>query len=192
MEPTDALFSIAEVSIAIVGFAGIVAALRPTPRDGEQAEMNRWRLEVMVETGVGAVVFALVPVLLIALDLPRETIWSVSGVASAAGMCFFLFHALRSQQRLFGAYIPAGSGVTDGAIISLTAASVICAVLNALGITLERQFAGHLVTEFCWLAVALLAFFRILLAGRRRSARADAPAEGAAPAAATGDGEPGG
>jgi hypothetical protein len=144
----------------------------------------------MVETGVGAVVFALVPVLLIALDLPSETIWSVSGVASAAGMCFFLFHALRSQQRLFGAYIPPGSGVTDGAIISLTAASVICAVLNGLGITLEREFAGHLVTEFCWLAVALLAFFRILLAGRRRSPAATATAADAASAVGGTDGPP--
>ena len=168
MEPSDALFSIAEVSIAIVGFAGIVAALRPTPIDPRHAEMNRWRLEVMVETGVGAVVFSLVPILLIALELPGKTTWSVSGISSACAMGVFLFHALRSQRRLFGAYIPPGSGITDGAIISLTAAAGIFALLNALDITLEREFAGHLLTVFCWLAVALLAFFRILLAGGPR------------------------
>ena len=50
----------------------------------------------------------------------------------------------------------------------LVGLSALAALCDVTGFLEGHEFAGHLITEFCWLAVALFALFRILLAGGSR------------------------
>jgi len=57
--PTDVLLTIAEIAIAVLGFAAIVTALRRRSGDGDL--ISWFRLRVMIESSLAALAFSFLP-----------------------------------------------------------------------------------------------------------------------------------
>ncbi len=74
MEGTDALGMIAEIGIAVAGFAGVVATLRAPGG----------RIGALLATSAEAVLLALLPFALHFAGLTSATIWALSSTAMAA------------------------------------------------------------------------------------------------------------
>jgi hypothetical protein len=96
VEGADALGLIAEVGIAIVGFAGIVAALRaPGGKIGGYAAL---RIGVLLGISATAVLGALVPFALHLADLATSAMWALSSATVAAGILATCFSAFLLQR----------------------------------------------------------------------------------------------
>lgn len=61
MEGSEYLFTVAEVSVAVVGFAAIVIAL---VRRSKRAQVLEWLTRQLIERGLSALFFSLLPILL--------------------------------------------------------------------------------------------------------------------------------
>ena len=72
----DTLQTIAELSIALAGFTGIVAALGRRAQ-GEWEPHERARLESLLWAAVGGVVFSMAPSVVASSGLSEATIWRV-------------------------------------------------------------------------------------------------------------------
>ena len=94
MEGADALGLIAEVGIAIAGFAGVIAALRaPGGRMGPYAA---FRIGILLGQSTAVVLFALLPFALHHAGLTGGTVWTLSS-AGMAGLVSLGFFVIRME-----------------------------------------------------------------------------------------------
>jgi len=85
----DSLQTIAEISIGLAGFSGLVVALRKDP--GPLDDIQKYRLRILFSLSFGAMFLALLPDTLVNFGVPDERVWFVS---SAAIFTYsFLFNA---------------------------------------------------------------------------------------------------
>ena len=103
MEAQSTLEVVAEISIAFMGFAGIVGALggrRLTP-ERPHVWVPFW---VIIEVGLGTLLVALLPMLLHHLGLPDRLVWaSSSAFVAILVICHALFMGLRLAETTPGA-----------------------------------------------------------------------------------------
>ena len=91
MQGSDILTVIAEISVALAGFSGIVVALRHRALESWPAhEFSRFRN--MLELAAYSIFFALFPFLPYHLGASSEVIWSLSSFALAAGLSAWSLH----------------------------------------------------------------------------------------------------
>lgn len=170
MNPSETLLTIAEISIAVIGFAGIVSALRPRSSPHADA-MHRLRMRIMIETSAYVVVFAFFPLLLAGLDLPKDVVWGVGSALLAATAPIQVSSIYVRQRSLFGSALLRETLLFDASTIGL-AVLVECALIaNATGLFFEPRFAGYLVGVLfpLWAAVAM--FIRAILASEGLTTR---------------------
>lgn len=170
MNPSETLLTIAEISIAVIGFAGIVSALRPRSSPHADA-MHRLRMRIMIETSAYVVVFAFFPLLLAGLDLPKDVVWGAGSALLAATAPIQVSSIYVRQRSLFGSALLRETLLFDASTIGL-AVLVECALIaNATGLFFEPRFAGYLVGVLfpLWAAVAM--FIRAILASEGLTTR---------------------
>jgi hypothetical protein len=170
VNPSETLLTIAEISIAVIGFAGIVSALRPRSSPHADA-MHRLRMRIMIETSAYVVVFAFFPLLLAGLDLPKDVVWGVGSALLAATAPIQVSSIYVRQRSLFGSALLRETLLFDASTIGL-AVLVECALIaNATGLFFEPRFAGYLVGVLfpLWAAVAM--FIRAILASEGLTTR---------------------
>jgi hypothetical protein len=73
----ETLIGIAEVSIGLAGFSGVVAALQA---QGHWNPWDRLRTGSLLAVALGALVLSLLPVVLDSLGMPGERVWRLSSV----------------------------------------------------------------------------------------------------------------
>ncbi len=69
----DFLQTIAEISIGLAGFSGLIVALRKTP--GPLTDVQKYRLKILFAMTFGAMFMSLVPYLLLSFQVPEDRIW---------------------------------------------------------------------------------------------------------------------
>ena len=69
----DFLQTIAEISIGLAGFSGLIVALRKTP--GPLTDVQKFRLKVLFANAFGAMFLSLLPNLLSSFGVPEDRIW---------------------------------------------------------------------------------------------------------------------
>lgn len=96
----DSLQTIAEISIGLAGFSGLVVALRKDP--GPFDDIQKYRLRILFSLSFGAMFLALLPDTLVNFGVPDERVWFASSAAIFA--CSFLFMAwwIMSSRRIAG------------------------------------------------------------------------------------------
>ena len=77
MNPNDLLATLAEISVAFVGFASIVAVIHSV-RSDSWLPGDRILFRALIETGLGSVVLSLVPIAVSIVGMSTPTIWVVS------------------------------------------------------------------------------------------------------------------
>jgi hypothetical protein len=88
VEGSEYLYTIAEVSVAFVGFAAIVISVRH--RSGGLSEAERWHVTLLIERGLAALAFSLLPMLLHHFGVPVRSVLSLSSGLLAGYLCIAL------------------------------------------------------------------------------------------------------
>ena len=164
MDPRETLLTIAEISIAVIGFAGIVSALRP--RSSVLADaMHRLRMRIMLETAAYVLVIAFFPLLLSGFDLLSLTgVWAVGSGLLAITAPIQVASIYVRQRSIFGSALLRETILFDASTIALALAVEGVLIANALGLLFQPHFAGYLIGVLfpLWAAVAM--FIRAILA----------------------------
>jgi hypothetical protein len=136
LEPEQALQTIAEVGVALAGFASLVAVFR---RRGEAWPPRALAgLRFMIELSLCAVLFAILPFCLVALGLGQAGTWAVACISLATAYSVLLYlNFVRSRDisaQGIGHRQPlqASTGLVCGALIA------ILLVLSALDVVIPR------------------------------------------------------
>lgn len=94
MNPDDLLIVLAEISIAFVGFASIVAVLQAN-RDHPWSRQDRFVFRAMVESGIVSFFTCVFPHAIGSFDVREATIWS-----GASSICLLLVIASTTRRLL--------------------------------------------------------------------------------------------
>jgi len=160
--PNEALLTIAEIAIAIIGFAGIVSALRP--RSSPSADtMNRLRLRLMVEASSSVMVFAFLPFILTGL-VDGETVWSLGSGVLAVASPLLVGSIYVRQRRLFGTSLIRETILFDSSVVVMAVLVEIVLIANCLNVFFESHFAAYLLGVLFPLGVAVAMFIRAIFA----------------------------
>ena len=84
-QPEDLLLTIAEVSIAYVGFASIVAVLSSSRPGGWEAE-DRITFRAMIEVGFSVILLSFIPHTIALAGVPAEMVWPTASAIAVALM----------------------------------------------------------------------------------------------------------
>ncbi len=162
MSPYESLLTIAEIAIAVIGFAGIVSALRPRT-SGSADAMHRLRVRLMIEGSASVMAFAFLPFVLSGLFSNSQT-WAISSGVLAVTSPIHIGSVYVRQRRIFGSALLRETLLFDTfTIISAVVVEAIL-VLNCLGVLFEPQFSAYLVGVLGPLGVAVAMFVRAISA----------------------------
>jgi hypothetical protein len=159
LEPTEFLSLVAEISVAIAGFSGIVIALGGR-RSAEWGELDRALFAMLLRASFLALGSAGFVFILLSAGLSEATTWVLGSTAWAVG--YVAMAAL--------GFTTVGRALSKGPSIHMTALTA------GFAVTIGFQAANALVIRafwpiqvaLCWnIGVALYSFARLLRAGYR-------------------------
>lgn len=155
---SETLYTVAEVGIAITGFAGIVAAIghrSDTVRSADAAA----NLRNLVGASLGTVLFSFVPVWLNAAINSPDAVWQVSngayGVYRLSYLAFIIVSIRRGGKPIF-------EHTHQVVTLPLGIALGISHLIAAMGLLREFHYFIYLTGLFWGLGIGLLNFSRLL------------------------------
>lgn len=129
MTPQDALFSIAEISIGLAGFSGLVAAFVQHAGQTWRAD-QKTRIVLLIVLSFGMIVSALAPYALSGVSTSSALVWGVPMVAfSVLCLGLLVYWVVVSRRRAFKLLFP----VISVPILSVATALQVLALLSGLG-----------------------------------------------------------
>jgi hypothetical protein len=163
MQGEAVLETIAEVSVALAGFTGVVAAFGQ--RGGERWSVtNVFRFTAMLGASFSALFYALFPFLLHHLGFSEITIWRLGSAAVALELVLLVGGRLSpSLRKHFHEVMNEASRALAVFVLALVTVVTVTQVLNAVGNFPERSFGAYLVGIAYFLFIASLMFVRLVL-----------------------------
>lgn len=166
MDATEALSTVAQLALGLVGFTGVVIAL-----DREPAKVSRvdaYRLNVLIFSSSAAMFLALIPLGLEFLNLKEVDIWKLSNLLHAIfafGFSFWFVPASRSIRQIAPEIfnLPVWWFFFTGYLFN-----GVLQVLAAIGLLHEQVVGIYLIGLFWLLFISLLQFRRMLLIHQRK------------------------
>ena len=156
MESSEYLYTVAEVAVALVGFAGIVIALRH--RQSGLSGRDRSLVTDMVERGLAALFFALLPLLLVFLGLGSASVWPYcSGLLAA----YITVAGVRSIRARFVARAPVRPAIFYGRF-GASGVVILVQLANAFDVVLTSGVGWYLL-GVTWLLVLSAFVFTLVL-----------------------------
>ncbi len=159
MEPSDALLTISELSIAIVGFAGIVTVLQPA--ETRHLEQNRFRLRLMMELALASLVFSLLPLALLYGQGSNELSWSIASAVLAIAVPAYIIYQRARQRRITGPE-PVPSAGFRGFVQVGSGFVTLVQLLNTVGVVFHRSFTAYFIGLAWLLVLSAILFVRII------------------------------
>jgi hypothetical protein len=151
-ESQDVLLSLAQISTALLGFAGVVVAFQS--RRDVRAKPNLERFSMMVAFALAALLFSLLPVILSYARVPQSAVWRSSSIALIGFLVFPTVGSVYNLVRRRQAFSPIISSVIGAG----SAVSGALQLVNAVGAEAAMSFAAYLV-GVVWLLCASVVFF---------------------------------
>ena len=160
MEGEAILQTTAEVSVALAGFTGVVAAFGQ--RRGQWTPTDTLRFRAMLTTSLAALVFSILPFAVHHMGAGLAATWTTSSALLASIMVIMLLvntHWVRQLEALTDSSF---SMPVSFLAYSLVTAAIVCLLLNALGIGFDRTFGPYFLALCCVLLNCALMFIRLL------------------------------
>jgi hypothetical protein len=158
MENTDVLIGLAEVSVAIVGFSGVIQIFRPNPHEWAA---RRSAISANIKLAAGALIFAVLPLPFVESGLPSEFTWAICslffGLTSAAIFGWHIFDLRRRMVTGDYYYIPA---TVPFSLVMLIVTVIL--LLNAFGVFFERSYTPYLSCLSVWVVGSAVSFGRMI------------------------------
>ena len=154
----DTLQTIAEISVALAGFAALAGAIGDRQdRDGTRLSFQRLRFVVLV--GVLLLVLALLPLVIADYGLSPTSVWRAS---SAAAFVLNLVAGYATYRGFASAGLPIGDWFAYVILYPAEFIAEISIILNIFSVFSEHAGALYLTYLFVSLAQALAIFLRLL------------------------------
>lgn len=160
MDAFDTLLTLAEVSIGLAGFAGIVMVFGRGP--GELPAADSFRLLALVGCSLGTLFLSLVPIALNGVGLPEPELWQWSSailLAVAIPAHVFAFARWRRDAAEILEVVPIPLLPIGACAFLLNFVAQIC---NALGVGWPPRFGVYLLGLLLYLLFAAIQFARML------------------------------
>jgi len=159
MRPEDLLLTLAEIAVTLVGFSALVALFQGRPDRGLD-DAERFRVRILIETGLQGALFAVLPHTLVAFGVSEEMVWRpASGILALAGVFIPIFN-LRRAAALKLAFLP-----FDRVVVAFGVGVQVALVLNFLEIGFSGT-PGPYVLAVIWALVVAAYSFLMITAGR--------------------------
>jgi hypothetical protein len=171
---SDALLTIAEIAIAVIGFAGIIFALRPDFA-GSAESMHRLRLRIMVETSAYVMALAFAPLIFLSGGGSTYPVWRI-GTGALAVTAPILFASIYIRQRkIFGAALVRDTILFDSSTIGLGLAIEGVLILTTLGLIGFPAASAYLLGLLFPLGASVAMFIRALFSSSMIPSQRDPP-----------------
>jgi len=159
MDAADQLLTIAEISVALAGFAGIIA----TFQFGRQTHVSRGyalSLSLVIIISMAAIVCSVLPLALINFGFEGPSIWSIS---SFVGGLFWLTGSIFTFRNMSVRNFSLANRMLFVALLTLAVVSSIANFLNAFGIVFDQEYGPYFAAFLFGFFLVLFNFSRILL-----------------------------
>jgi len=161
MDGSEYLYTLAEVSVAFVGFASIVVAIRQL--SGDLIDLDRLLIVWLIERSFAALAFALLPPLLHHFGAPSQRILPISSGLLAAYLLVTIVRVTLLSRRHGSAFSLSGTGLAFRGIVLFTMFPIQTAA--ALGL-LPFAALGWYLLGVSWLLLAAGTLFSTILTSR--------------------------
>ena len=158
MQHSDTLLTIAELAVALAGFASLVSVIGGR-RDKVSRGQNQSRLQWMLELGLRNAAFAVIPLPFVEAGYSDPTIWrSMSGlyILAMIGHFFLLRQRHQGRQLLLGA--SRSLGISSAGLFTISAA---VSILNVFGMGGSNAFSLYIASLVLGLGYAGLLFVSV-------------------------------
>ena len=159
MTDISTLETVAEISVAIAGFSGIVATFQfqphAPPKSGDIVALT-----IIVNMGLSVAALSYLPILLFSYTSSEAVVWSISSTVAAVYMCYMMYFI---QANIRGRVKRKSTRVLFALYQFVGAAIVLGLVLNAINIGIERGLPVYLTATLYGAYLAGWNFIRLLL-----------------------------
>lgn len=159
METNDLLLVGTEVSVALAGFAGIVATFQF--RDGRSIKRGDVvGLTMIVQLSLGCALLTVIPILLSIIGTDDETLWVICSVVGAA---WGLYHMYIVDRGMRGAVKRTPLRILFGIFQGVFGLVVISLILNTVDIFFHKEPGPYLIGIVLCLSLVGYMFTRLLV-----------------------------
>jgi len=159
MDAIDQLFTLAEISIALAGFAGIIASFQ-FRQDSHFSRGKIISLAIIVYVSLGGAFFAAFPILLFNFGLSEEDVWKWSSLLIGINQLLITIFVWKNSP------IAEWTSINRFLFITLFALSsflAICNLMNAAGILFDKSFGIFFAIYMFNLGIVCLNFAKLLM-----------------------------
>jgi len=155
VEESSILETTAEVSVAFAGFIGIFLVL--ATRDGRFAPVEAWGIRLIVICSIAPVFYAVVPLVLHALDVSGSLLWRLSsGGLGLSGLAVAPYMARQMRA------LPPGEGRSLNLMFWLGVVAVLGCLENVVGWPWAPSGGLYLVTVWSIVGIAAGNFVQLI------------------------------
>ncbi len=159
MDEINQLLTIAEISVALAGFAGIIATFQ-FRQPGAIKRGHVLALSMIVNISLVGALFAVLPLIFLNYGIAEQQVWAICSALVAANISTFMFFIWKNTQ------LKSVAPSTRSAYIFFFVLAAIIVVLNsmnAMGLVIDRQFGTYFLSfVFCFFLVGFN-FTRLLM-----------------------------
>ena len=153
------LETVAEISVALAGFAGIVATFQF--REGDTPSAGKIvALTIIVNMGFSCGVFSFLPLLLFSFTSDEATVWFVASYLLAIYMCYMMFFV---QKNMHGKVRRTRVRLLFSTYQIISGLLIVVLLLNGTNVGIERGLGPYLLTLMYGLYIVGTNFMRLLL-----------------------------
>jgi hypothetical protein len=159
VDAADQLLTLAEISVALAGFAGIIASFQ-IKRDSDVTRGRVISLAIIVYISLGGAFFATFPLLLMNFGLSDAGVWKWSSLLIGTNQ--LIVAAFVWKNAPIARWEPLSKFIFISAFF-LSGFLAICNLLNAASIIFERNFAVFFAIYMFNLGIVCLNFARLMM-----------------------------
>ncbi|MGE0621340.1 MAG: hypothetical protein AB7I04_11950 [Pseudomonadales bacterium] len=158
---------LAEVSVTLAGFAGVVAAFS-SRRDDRWTALDVLRFLNMLWSSLMALVLSIATLVLLHVGLMEETTWLVSSLLMIGLLLPLLVWSLRQLTRVSRLHPGEYSPWISGLVFAVMIGAIALQVLNAGDWWVDRGFGPYIAGLVALILLCIIMFERLLSAVLRR------------------------
>jgi hypothetical protein len=150
----------AEVSVALAGFTGVVAAFGQRGRNW--TSLDTMRFQIMLGSSLAALLFSILPLAVHYIGVGLAATWAISS-ALLAGWCLMMPLVDTYRWRRAGASVDAQFRIWMAVLLlCIAGVAVVTQALNALDVGFHRTFGPYFLGLCCVLLTCAVMFIRLL------------------------------
>ena len=159
MEESDILLTFTQVTVAFVGFAGIIATFQFRD-DYNIKKKDAVSLELIINTGLMGAFFSVLPLILSSFGLSDASVWSLSSGIMSVNYLGFMYYLFRQVKRL---NFRRSTSIIVITYFVLGFLVIILNLMNVFNIVFQSEFGPFFISLTYPLALVGFMFSRLLL-----------------------------